>query len=296
MLNACACCQAFAIDSADRQLTSKAIISLYDNVLSAAGFSSNDHNIDIVRKCVLYLLSHSEVRDKWIELRLTTQTRMPRSLLMDQRDGTHPRHGVILLYPPFVECPIDGCGCALVSKHHKDTLTCYTLDGVTKVSTIILTCRRCEIDFHFDHYRVDGFRRYYDGSVQGEQRTRVFSPVLNKEVSIPDFIRVGNRYYSWEFMKAVTVQTILGRSSYGKTAALFDQYLNQRNLRHSSVTEHFKLSDKDSELLDAHLWWRLLSVCMRNFLSSSPRCSIAACWSSSALRCRAPSLPSPPCS
>ena len=267
MLNACACSPAFDVDSAEHGLNNKALKGLYENLCSAAGFNSTERHIDIIRQCVLHLISHPDVRDTWIGFRATMQIQMPRTHLVQPRDGTHARRGAIVLYPPFNSCPLGDCESHLVAKHHKDTLKCHTLDGLMKVCSVIYTCNSCKVDFHYDHYRVNGMRRYYDGSVQGEQRSRAFSQVLGKHVWLPDYVRVGHRFYSWEFMQALTVQTIVGRSSYGKSAALFGQYLNQRNLMRSTMAERLKTDMP--RLLDAHCWWRLMMVCIYRYNESS---------------------------
>ena len=269
MLNVCAVSSVFAKDNHDRHISKKSILygTYCDLAERGCLIGRSEEAVELVRKCVLHLLTFPMVREKWIGIRLRTQTIIPksrRSWTPNENELETRRDSVIILGPPYESCP--HCNSNLRTKNRMAHQDCFTLDGVVGLSALSYICNSCSggdngtVVFHYDFYLWRGQKHFYDGSVGGENRSRVYSQSLRKSVSLPDYVRVGARWFSWEYMKGVSVQTILGRNSYGKTAELFAQTTHQRNLVNATVEHRITNDLRDRWLMVAHLWWRLLQV------------------------------------
>ena len=81
---------------------------------------------------------------------------------------------------------------------------------------------------------------------------------------LPDFVQIKNKWYSWKYFKNVSVQSTVGRNSYNKIKNIMASCDNQNNLTSAAtVHDYVKNNYFDTNLLDAHLWWRFFNVCTK---------------------------------
>lgn len=182
MLNACAVSQMFAKDSHEEHISSKSILYAGYCDLAERGclIGRSEDAVQLVRICVLHLLTFPLVRSRWLEIRLRTQTVIPKSFRNwtpndsdDNNEAQTRRDGVVMLGPPIEKCL--KCDNDLVTKNRMSPKDCFTLDGIVTVSGISYICNMCSnhnengtVVYHYDCYLWRGQKHYYGGTVGGE--------------------------------------------------------------------------------------------------------------------------------
>ena len=288
MLNACVVTDAFNKDVFATDSLPWSFINLYQDLCGASGYNPNEqHHIEYLKECMSFLHQNPDIKRKWITIRTAMQTVVPKTVRKNL--CMHKRNGLLFLSPPVSSCMF--CDKALgIAKHQKEQL-CYTTHGVITAVSISYRCRNCDEQetlgqipyFHYDQYSIGSTRHHYKGDVVGPHRTSVFSQHLNESVSIPDYIHIGLKWYSWDFMKFVAVQSSLGQNSYSKTADVLSQTVNQCNLNTEPTADSIldNHGHDRRQLQRAHFWWRMFQVqCLNCSLCPTTRSQLG--WNSSA--------------
>eukprot|EP01083_Nonionella_stella_P076619 208876_1 len=162
------------------------------------------------------------------------------------------------LIPPISQCP-----CCNRSLHivNVSVFQCVNENNIFDhtVCEVSMRCRkngcnRKQLTVNYNYYRLsDGSYETWGGEMAGTDRHSVLSVHLNKLVYIPDYIRFGSLFYTWQTFNHMIIDNVNGKCSYSTMSKSMKLKTFLRKIQNESTID-YDLYGKDSKFDSRHIF------------------------------------------